>query len=51
MPFKSEAQRKLFYHRAKRSSKWRKMTKEWEAETPKDRKLPRRKKSKRKKSC
>jgi len=46
MPFKSQAQRKLFYAKAARGEMSRKTVKEWEQETG-DRRLPKKvKKSK-----
>lgn len=42
MPFKSEAQRRLFYAKAERGEIPKKTVKEWEEETPKNKKLPER---------
>ena len=33
MPFKSEKQVRYFYWKAKKSSKWKKMAKEWSSHT------------------
>lgn len=43
MPFKSEAQRRLFYAKARRGEISDEKVREWERETPKGKKLPERK--------
>lgn len=46
--FLSQAQRKYFWWKAKKSNKWHKMAKEFEKETPKGAKLPKRVKKRKK---
>ena len=40
MPFKSKAQRRLFYAKADKGEIPRSTVKKWEKETPKDKELP-----------
>ena len=46
MPFQSQAQREMFYAKAKHSKKFARMAKEFEAATPKGARLPKRVKPK-----
>jgi len=49
MPFKSQQQREMFWARAKKSKKWKKMAEEFESHTSKKTPLPNKvKKSRRK---
>jgi hypothetical protein len=48
--FLSQAQRRYFWWKANKSKKWRKMAKEFEKETPKGSKLPKRVKIRKKRN-
>jgi len=43
MPFKSRSQMRMFFAKAKKSSKWREMAERWASHTPNPKRLPNKK--------